>query len=82
MNWNSFEKKLSSDENVCKYIFQKEDAIAEAVLYKYGSYEDRTVLCVSVQSGCPVGCSFCGTGSTFVRNLTSQEIVEQDYLRH
>lgn len=33
---------------------------AEAVLYKYNSYYDRTVICCSVMSGCPVGCRFCG----------------------
>ncbi|MCG2717565.1 MAG: radical SAM protein, partial [Nanoarchaeota archaeon] len=39
--------------------------------------KDRWTLCVSVQSGCPVGCKFCGTGKRFIRNLTEEEIVEQ-----
>lgn len=52
-------------------------AIAEAVLYKYGPYKKRTVICCSVQSGCPVGCTFCGTGKFFVRNLGALEIVKQ-----
>jgi 23S rRNA (adenine2503-C2)-methyltransferase len=31
-------------------------------------------------SGCPVGCTFCGTGKYFVRNLKGKEIVDQvDY---
>jgi 23S rRNA (adenine2503-C2)-methyltransferase len=34
-------------------------------------------MCVSIQSGCQVGCSFCGTGKNFIRNLTSLEIIEQ-----
>lgn len=74
----------SSDSNVKKYVFemyfrenQMKDAVAEAVLYKYGSYEERTVICCSVMSGCPVGCTFCRTGSFYVRNLTSNEIIEQ-----
>ena len=74
----------SSDSNVKKYVFemsfkenQMKDAVAEAVLYKYGSYEERTVICCSVMSGCPVGCTFCGTGSFYVRNLTANEIIEQ-----
>lgn len=67
----------SSNENVCKYVFDFGDAIAEAVLYKYGSFDKRTVICCSVQSGCPVGCKFCGTGKKFIRNLTSLEIVSQ-----
>ena len=51
--------------------------IAEAVLYRYNSYAERTVICCSVQSGCPVGCTFCGTGKFFIRNLEAHEIVEQ-----
>lgn len=67
----------SSDENVCKYVFDFGDAVAEAVLYKYPSYEERTVICCSTQSGCPVGCRFCGAGDNFVRSLTADEIVMQ-----
>ena len=78
----------SSDTNVKKYVFEwsKDEsptfkptkaAIAEAVLYRYGSYSERTVICCSVMSGCPVGCTFCGTGKFFVRNLTADEIVQQ-----
>jgi len=67
--------------SVWKYVFHFEDAIAEAVLYKYGTFHERTVMCVSVQSGCPVGCVFCGTGKKFIRNLTWKEIVDQvEYL--
>jgi len=67
----------SSDENVVKFVFESKDAVAEAVLYKYPTYEDRTVICCSTQSGCPVGCVFCGTGKFFTRNLTAEEIVAQ-----
>jgi 23S rRNA (adenine2503-C2)-methyltransferase len=67
----------SSDENVKKFVFTKETAVAEAVLYKYPTYEDRTVICCSTQSGCPVGCRFCGAGDAFVRSLTAEEIVFQ-----
>jgi len=53
-------KRLDSSEgNVWKYIFEFNNAIAETVLYKYDSFEKRTVICCSVQSGCPVGCTFC-----------------------
>ena len=70
----------SSDENVMKFVFEKENAVAEAVLYKYPTYEDRTVICCSTQSGCPVGCRFCGAGDYFVRSLKWDEIVYQvDY---
>lgn len=74
MNYKVFE---SSESCVWKYVFTKEDMVCEAVLYKYNDFYDRTVICCSVQSGCPVGCTFCGTGARFVRNLTNEEIVEQ-----
>lgn len=71
-------QKLASNEgNVWKYIFETDNAIAESVLYKYTSFENRTVICCSTQSGCPVGCSFCGTGKRFIRNLTYEEIIQQ-----
>jgi len=67
----------SSDENVSKYVYDFGNAVAEAVLYKYPTYEERTVICCSTQSGCPVGCRFCGAGDNFVRSLTGQEILDQ-----
>jgi 23S rRNA (adenine2503-C2)-methyltransferase len=67
----------SSDENVSKYVFDFGTAVAESVLYKYPTYEARTVICCSTQSGCPVGCRFCGAGDAFVRNLSADEIVGQ-----
>lgn len=70
-------KFASSEENIIKYVFNFGNAITEAVLYKYGGYYKRTVLCISVQSGCPVGCIFCGTGNKFIRNLNASEIISQ-----
>lgn len=67
----------SSEKNVWKYVFIKEDMVAEAVLYKYEDFYKRTVICCSTMSGCPVGCKFCGTGNKFIRNLTSDEIINQ-----
>lgn len=67
----------STDENVSKYVFDFGNAVAESVLYKYPTYEERTVICCSTQSGCPVGCRFCGAGDAFVRSLTANEIVAQ-----
>lgn len=73
---------ISKDSNVSKFVFEgkhenSRDIAVEAVLYKYNSYKDRTVICCSTQCGCPVGCVFCGTGKFFIRNLTCEEIVEQ-----
>lgn len=67
----------SSDKNVSKYVFDFGNAIAESVLYKYNSYEERTVICCSTQSGCPIGCRFCGAGDNFIRSLKSDEIIAQ-----
>ena len=66
-----------AEQRVAKFVFTKPDAIAEAVLYRYPNYETRTVICCSTQSGCPVGCRFCGAGDNFVRSLRSSEIIEQ-----
>lgn len=75
--WNEIKEIQSSDMNVMKFVFTKDNAVAEAVLYKYPTYEERTVICCSTQSGCPVGCRFCGAGNYFVRSLTAEEIVNQ-----
>lgn len=75
--WKDVKIVASSDANVSKYVFTGEAAVAEAVLYKYPTYAERTVICCSTQSGCPIGCRFCGAGDYFVRNLTAAEIVSQ-----
>lgn len=79
--FDSVEYFDSSDSNVSKIVFKQDNEdrklITEAVLYKYESYQKRTVICCSVQSGCPMGCTFCGTGNFFIRNLTEDEIVDQ-----
>jgi 23S rRNA (adenine2503-C2)-methyltransferase len=75
--WTDIKTINSSDENVKKYVFTKNNAVAESVLYKYPTYSERTVICCSTQSGCPVGCRFCGAGDNFVRSLTSEEISSQ-----
>lgn len=67
----------SSESTVKKLVFRSYDAVAETVLYKYPTYEDRTVICCSTQSGCPVGCRFCGAGDYFVRSFNGAEIVAQ-----
>ena len=75
--WTNIERIDSSEGNVCKFVYTKNNAVAESVLYRYPSYEERTVICCSTQSGCPVGCRFCGAGDHFVRSLSSDEIVSQ-----
>lgn len=77
LTWPSVRRLDSAEGNVSKFVFTNPGAVAESVLYRYPSYADRTVICCSTQSGCPVGCRFCGAGDSFVRNLTEDEIVEQ-----
>jgi 23S rRNA (adenine2503-C2)-methyltransferase len=75
--WDDIKVIQSKESTVKKLVFTKKDAVVESVLYKYPTYEERTVICCSSQSGCPVGCRFCGAGDYFVRSLTGQEIVNQ-----
>lgn len=72
-----FKKFTGNNKNVSKYVFTGEDYCLESVLYKYNTYMDRTVICCSVMSGCPVGCKFCGTGNKFIKNIEASLIVEQ-----
>ena len=75
--WNDIKRIDDKKENVTKFVFNKNDSVSEAVLYKYPTYQNRTVICCSTQSGCPVGCRFCGAGDYFVRSLSTDEIVSQ-----
>lgn len=81
--WGSVKRFDSSEGNVAKFVFENESkstqrpAVVESVLYRYPTYETRTVICCSSQSGCPMGCRFCGAGDYFVRSLTADEIVDQ-----
>lgn len=77
MTWDQVDIRHDEAERVAKYVFSRDDAVAEAVLYRYPDYKTRTVICCSTQSGCPVGCRFCGAGDAFVRSLTTEEIISQ-----
>lgn len=75
--WKTVNKFEDVKEHVKKFVFEKDDIAIESVLYKYPTYEERTVLCISTMCGCPMGCRFCGTGDYFVRSLSAEEIVGQ-----
>lgn len=75
--WTNIRRIDDEAENVCKFVYTNDTSVAESVLYKYPTYAERTVICCSTQSGCPVGCRFCGAGDHFVRSLTVDEIVSQ-----
>lgn len=75
--WQDIRRIDDEAERVAKFVFSRPDAVSEAVLYRYHDYRTRTVICCSTQSGCPVGCRFCGAGDHFVRSLSAEEIVSQ-----
>ena len=75
--WDDVKTIHDEQEHVTKYVFTNKSAVSEAVLYRYPTFKERTVICCSSQSGCPVGCRFCGAGDSFVRSLDKNEIVEQ-----
>ncbi|MCS3890499.1 radical SAM protein [Bradyrhizobium elkanii] len=75
--WDNVKRIDDAAQNVAKFVFDNGTAVAESVLYKYPDYATRTVICCSTQSGCPVGCRFCGAGDNFVRSLTADEIIAQ-----
>jgi 23S rRNA (adenine2503-C2)-methyltransferase len=75
--WKNVQVLRDEAGHVAKYVFTNDTAACEAVLYRYPSYRTRTVICCSTQSGCPIGCRFCGSGDNFNRSLTSEEITSQ-----
>jgi len=75
--WSEIKRVEDEAERVTKFVFENPTAVAEGVLYRYPTYRERTVICISTQSGCPVGCRFCGAGDAFVRSLTEDEIIAQ-----
>jgi 23S rRNA (adenine2503-C2)-methyltransferase len=66
-----------SRDGTVKALFSTRDERAiEAVLMRFA--DGRRSLCVSSQSGCPLTCTFCATGTMkFGRNLTASEILDQ-----
>ena len=64
-------------DGTVKALFHTHDGRpVEAVLMRYR--DGRRSVCVSSQSGCPLTCTFCATGTMkFGRNLTASEILDQ-----
>lgn len=73
---NSPVTSLRSADGSVKYLFSTDAGLPhEAVWLPEGR---RMTVCVSVQSGCRMGCSFCATGrSGWSGNLAAGEIVNQ-----
>ena len=71
------DREAKASDGTVKALFHTHDARPiEAVLMCYR--DGRRSICVSSQSGCPLTCTFCATGSMlFGRNLTASEILDQ-----
>ena len=71
------ERSAKSVDGTEKALFATADGRpVEAVLMRYR--DGRRSLCLSSQSGCPLTCTFCATGSMkFGRNLSASEILDQ-----
>ncbi|HEY2769658.1 MAG TPA: 23S rRNA (adenine(2503)-C(2))-methyltransferase RlmN [Solirubrobacteraceae bacterium] len=73
----TLEREDHARDGTIKALFTTADGRpVEAVLMRYR--DGRRSLCLSSQSGCPLTCTFCATGSMrFGRNLTASEILDQ-----
>jgi 23S rRNA (adenine2503-C2)-methyltransferase len=71
------EREALASDGTEKALFETADGRPiETVLMRYR--DGRRSLCLSSQSGCPLTCTFCATGSMrFGRNLTASEILDQ-----
>ena len=71
------ESERLARDGTLKVLFRTHDGHpVEAVLMRYR--DGRRSICVSSQSGCPLTCTFCATGSmAFGRNLTASELLDQ-----
>jgi len=68
--------KIFEDGNTKKAVINlKDNSKIETVLMEHNS--KRATVCVSCQVGCPLGCVFCATGTSFKRNLEVDEILQQ-----
>jgi 23S rRNA (adenine2503-C2)-methyltransferase len=73
----TLEREAHARDGTIKALFTTSDGRPiEAVLMRYR--DGRRSVCLSSQSGCPLTCTFCATGSMrFGRNLTASEILDQ-----
>src|SRR3954463_10482339 len=73
----ALQREQTASDGTVKALFHTGDGRPiEAVLMRYR--DGRRSICVSSQSGCPLTCTFCATGSMkFGRNLSASEILDQ-----
>jgi 23S rRNA (adenine2503-C2)-methyltransferase len=74
-------KAVSEKDGFVKYLFRGDgpepfEAVGIPLAHRAG--KAKTVVCVSSQVGCALGCGFCATGRMgFVRDLSAWEMVDQ-----
>ena len=69
-------KEHSRNDGTIRYSFTAVDG--EVVPTVFLPKNDRRVVCISTQVGCPIKCRFCRSGTIpFKRNLSRGEILEQ-----
>lgn len=73
----SYSTVASSDGFATKIISRSHDGFN--VLTTFVDLPGKSIVCISTQVGCPVGCTFCAAGVSgrFVRNLNLDELEEQ-----
>ena len=75
------ERRVSPADGFAKYLFSAPDGArfeAVAIPLAHRDKGPKTIVCVSSQVGCAMGCAFCATGRMgFTRNLEAWEIVAQ-----
>jgi 23S rRNA (adenine2503-C2)-methyltransferase len=70
------ERSSESSDGTKKYLYKV--LLNKYIETAYIPDEDRATICVSSQSGCRMGCTFCMTGMQgFQGNLSSNEILNQ-----
>jgi 23S rRNA (adenine2503-C2)-methyltransferase len=73
----ALQRESRARDGTVKALFATaDDRPLETVMMRYR--DGRRSICLSSQSGCPLTCTFCATGSMrFARNLTASEVVDQ-----
>ncbi len=71
----TWEREAPAGDGVCKHLLTTSDGHpVESVMLPV---PDGATYCLSVASGCPIGCGFCASGSFFRRFLLPGEIIDQ-----
>ena len=75
------DRRVSPQDGFAKVLFRGAgpepfEAVEIPLAHRPG--QEKTIVCVSSQVGCAMGCAFCATGKMgFVRNLETWEMVDQ-----